>query len=65
MFDFIKNIGQSELILIILLILLFFGGKKLTEVASSIRESKKELLKIKEEIQSPSYQSQKIAKKKA
>lgn len=55
MFGFLKNIGQSELIIIILLILVFFGGKKLTEFASSIRRSKEELLKIREEIQSPSY----------
>lgn len=63
MFGFLKNIGQSELIIIILIIVVLFGGKKLTEFATSIRKSKEELIKIKEEIQSPSYE--KATSKKA
>ena len=54
MFDFLKNIGPTELIVIALLLIIFFGGKKLSEVGRSIRDSKKELIKIKEELQNSS-----------
>lgn len=50
MFDFLRNIGTTEIIVIALLIILFFGGKKLIELARGLGESKKEFTKISKEI---------------
>lgn len=52
MFAFLKNIGPTELIVIGIILILFFGGRKLSELGRSIRDSKKELLNIKDELQS-------------
>lgn len=53
MFNFLKNIGSGELIIIGVLILLFFGGSKFTELARGLKQSKKEFNKIKEDLQKP------------
>jgi Sec-independent protein translocase protein TatA len=53
MFDFLHNIGAPEVIIIAVLVFLFFGGSKLGEFAKGIKESKKEINKIKEELQNP------------
>lgn len=46
MFDFLRNIGTTEIIVIALLLILFFGGKKMIELARGLGESKKEFSKI-------------------
>ncbi len=53
MFDFIKNLGTVELLIIAGILILLFGGKKIKELARGLGESKKEIKKVKEEI-SPS-----------
>jgi sec-independent protein translocase protein TatA len=53
MFGALRNIGSAEVIIIAVLVLLFFGGKKLSEFGQGIRESKKELKNIKDELQKP------------
>ena len=53
MFNSLRNIGSPEVIVIAVLVLLFFGGKKLSEFSQGIRESKKELKNIKEELNKP------------
>ncbi|KKS80825.1 hypothetical protein A3E15_02675 [Candidatus Woesebacteria bacterium RIFCSPHIGHO2_12_FULL_42_9] len=53
MFGVLRNIGSAELIIIAVLVLLFFGGNKLSEFAQGLRQSKKELTKIKEELGNP------------
>jgi len=53
MFGALRNIGSAEVIIIAVLVLLFFGGKKLSEFGQGIRESKKELKNIKEELEKP------------
>lgn len=50
MFNFVKNIGTVELLIIAFIIILFFGGKKINELARGIGESKKELKKVTKEI---------------
>lgn len=49
----LRNIGTAELIIIAVLVLLFFGGNKLSEFAQGLRQSKKELTKIKEDLEKP------------
>jgi len=53
MFGVLHNIGLGEVLVIAVLVLLFFGGNKLGEFAQGLRESKKELNKIKEELGKP------------
>jgi sec-independent protein translocase protein TatA len=50
MFDFIRNIGAPELIIILIVIVVLFGGKKLRELARGLGESTKEAKKLKEEV---------------
>jgi len=50
MFNFVKNIGTVELLIIAFIIVLFFGGKKINELARGMGESKKELKKVTKEI---------------
>ena len=49
MFDFIKNISPTELIIIVLILLVFFGGKAITNLARTSGETVKEIKKIKKE----------------
>ena len=41
MFDFLKNIGPTELIIIAIVIVLLFGSKKIPEFARGIGEAVK------------------------
>ena len=52
MFDFIKNIGLTELIIIAVVLILLFGGKKVRELSRGLGESSKELKKVKKEFES-------------
>ena len=49
MFDFIKNIGPTELALIIIILIVFFGGKLIKNLARTSGETVKEIKKIKKE----------------
>lgn len=51
MFNFIKNLGLPEVVIIILILIVFFGSKKITELAKTAGESKKEIDKAKKEYQ--------------
>lgn len=51
MFDFVKNIGLPEIIIIGVLLMVFFGGKKVKELARGMGESSKELKKVKQEFE--------------
>ena len=53
MFNSLRNLGSAEVIVIAVLVLLFFGGKKLSEFGQGIRQSKKELQNIKDELKKP------------
>lgn len=50
MFNFIKNIGTPEIIVIGIIVLFLFGGKKIIELGRGLGESTSELKKVKEEI---------------
>lgn len=39
MFDFLKNIGPMELIIVAIVVVLLFGGKKIPEFARGIGEA--------------------------
>lgn len=50
MFDFIKNISSTELIIIILILVVLFGGKSIAKrVARTSGETAKEIKNIKKE----------------
>lgn len=49
MFDFIKNIGPTELIIIVLILVVFFGGRAITSLARRSGETVKEVKKVKDE----------------
>jgi sec-independent protein translocase protein TatA len=51
MFNFVKNIGLPEIILIAVILILLFGGKKIKELSRGLGESSKELKKVKKEYQ--------------
>ena len=50
MFDFFKNIGPSELIIIAIVVILIFGSKALVNVSHKLGSSVKELKKVRQEI---------------
>lgn len=50
MFNFIKNIGTPEIVVIGIIVLFLFGGKKLIELGRGLGESTKELKNVKEEL---------------
>lgn len=50
MFDFLKNIGSSELVLIILVISGLLGSQKVKQLAEGLGESARELKKVKTEL---------------
>lgn len=49
MFEFIKNIGPTELIIIVLILIVFFGGKAITRLARTSGETIKDLKEAKKE----------------
>lgn len=49
MFEFLKNIGPTELIIIGIILVVFFGSKKITELGKVGGETVKEVKKIKKE----------------
>ena len=49
MFDFIKNIGPTELIIIALILIVIFGSKVMIGLAKTGGETVKEVKKIKKE----------------
>lgn len=50
MFDFIKNIGATELIIVVLILVVIFGGKTFaSRIAKKSGETVKEAKKIKKE----------------
>lgn len=49
MFNFIKNIGLGELIVIGIIIIVFFGSKKIVELGKAAGETTKEFKKIKDD----------------
>jgi TatA/E family protein of Tat protein translocase len=49
MFDFLKNIGPAELIIIGVILAVFFGSQKIAELGKTGGEAVKEIKKIKKE----------------
>lgn len=49
MFDFIKNIGPTEIIVIAIILVLIFGAKMITGLARTSGQTVKEIKKIKKE----------------
>lgn len=49
MFDFIKNLSTTELVIIVLILIVLFGGKLITSMARTSGETVKEVKKIKKE----------------
>lgn len=49
MFDFLKNIGPTEIIVIAVILVLIFGAKAITGIARTGGQTVKEIKKIKKE----------------
>lgn len=49
MFEFLKNIGPTEIIVIAVILLLIFGAKAITGIARTGGQTVKEIKKIKKE----------------
>lgn len=52
MFDFLKNISSTEIIIIVLILIVLFGGKALVSLGRTSGETVKELKKVKKEFTS-------------
>ena len=50
MFDMIKNIGSTELIIILLVLVILFGANTISDMAKKGGETFKEVKKIKKDI---------------
>ena len=50
MFNFIKNLGPTELIIIVLILVVFFGSKKSAGLGKAGGETVKEMKKLKKEV---------------
>lgn len=50
MFDFLKNIGLTELLIIGVILLILFGSAKVKELGKGLGESTKELKNVKKEL---------------
>jgi Sec-independent protein translocase protein TatA len=64
MFNFIRNLGLTEVIIIVLLLVIFFGSKRMSQIAKTAGESTKELKKVKKEYQSAVNEVNKDPKEK-
>lgn len=49
MFDFIKNISSTELIIVVIILIVLFGAKVITGLGKTGGETVKEIKKIKKE----------------
>lgn len=49
-FDFIKNIGPTELIIVAIVVFLLFGSRMLVNLSRKLGESAKDLKKVKQEL---------------
>jgi TatA/E family protein of Tat protein translocase len=49
MFDFLRNIGPAEIIIIAVILIIFFGSRKITELGKNAGEATREIKKIKKE----------------
>ncbi len=49
MFDFLKNIGPTEIIVLAVILVLIFGAKAITGIARTGGQTVKEIKKIKKE----------------
>jgi len=49
MFNFLNNIGPTELIIVGLVLIIFFGSKKMAELGKAGGETVKEIKKIKKD----------------
>lgn len=52
MFNFIQNIGPTEIIILVLILMVFFGARLITGLARTSGETVKEIKKIKKEFTS-------------
>lgn len=50
MFDIVKNIGSTELIIILLVLVILFGANTISDMAKKGGETLKEVKKIKKDI---------------
>lgn len=50
MFDFVKNLGSGELVIVVLIVCGLLGSSKLKQLAEGLGVSAKELKKVKEEL---------------
>lgn len=49
MFNFIKNIGGPELVIIVIVLIVLFGDKKVKKISRGLGKSAKEFKKVKKE----------------
>lgn len=63
MFNFINNIGPTELIIIVLILIAFFGGKAITILARRGGETVREAKKVKNEFTKALEEDDKPSKK--
>lgn len=49
MFNFIRNIGTTEIIIIVLILIVLFGAKAMVKLGKTSGETVKELKKVKKE----------------
>lgn len=49
MFNFVKNLGLTEVVIIGIVLLVFFGGKRAKSIAKTAGEATKEMKKVKKE----------------
>lgn len=50
MFDFIRNIGPTELIVVAIVVFLLFGSKTLINLSRKLGQTSREIKKVKEEL---------------
>lgn len=63
MFNFINNIGPTELIILVIILIVFFGGRVITRLAKTSGETVREIKKITKEFMQSTEDSDKPSKK--